>query len=143
MEEKELLDLTETFSDAGTKRIFVFLIKYLTGIKRDVSGVKEDVAGVKEDVRKIKEAYHTVTIINGGGEGVETTFQRGQFYQLIYDRVAKLDREKVTKGGVKNTIKSLAWWSDNLIKILFAIAIALGIIGFNYLLNLYNSIPKG
>jgi len=142
MEEKELLDFTESFSDSGTKKVFIFLIKYLTTIKQDVAGVKEDVSVVKDEVKKLKETTHTVTIINGGGEGVETTFQRNQFYQLIYDRIARMEREKVNKGGFKNTVKSLAWWSDNIMKILVAVAIVLGIIGFNYLNNLIQNTPK-
>ena len=138
MEKKELLSIIDNFGDDTNKKVFAYLVEY-------VSDIKDDICEVKDEVKK----QNKISIINGEGDGVRSEIDAGEFHQLMYNRITKnakdlkeLDKKKQDRGMLKTTVKSINWWADNIIKIILLLAALFGWIAYHDITTTLNTLPK-
>lgn len=137
MEKDELLSVIDNFSDDNSKKVFTFLVEY-------VSDIKEDMKGIRDAVKDLDK----VSIINGGGDGIRTEIMANDFHQSMYNRIMKnekdllsLETKKQDKGMFKSTVKSVSWWADSIIKIILLIAIVLAYLEISDIYTIIQSLP--
>lgn len=118
MEERELNEFASEIQDNTIKRMFVFLIRGFTDVKKEI----HDLSGKVDKLQ-------TITVVQENGKKLEHTFQRSAFFQSIYDEIETL--KQANRHRVKNTVTSISFWAKAIIPILVVIGIILGLMGYN------------
>lgn len=117
MEERELNEFASEIQDNTIKRMFVFLVRGFTDVRKDLHELSDKVDGLQ-----------TITIVQENGKRIEHTFQRSAFFQKIYDEIEEIKLSN--KNKVRNTITSISFWAKALIPILIILGLILGLMGY-------------
>lgn len=125
MEERELNEFASEIQDNTIKRMFVFLVRGFTDVRKDLHELSDKVDNLQ-----------TVTIIQENGKRLEHTFQRSAFFQKVYDEIEEIKLSN--KNRVKNTVTSISFWAKALIPILIILGLILGLMGYQDLADQIN-----
>lgn len=117
MEERELNEFASEIQDNTIKRMFVFLVRGFTDVRKDLHELSDKVDNLQ-----------TITIVQENGKRIEHTFQRSAFFQKVYDEIEEIKLSN--KNKVRNTITSISFWAKALIPILIILGLILGLMGY-------------